>query len=323
MPAPQKLPRGSCDAISLHLHSIGRIPLLTHEEEITLGRAVQGLRQLNEIAEELTMRSGGIAPTDEAWAIAADLTLLQLKRGLRIGTRAKQRMVTANLRLVVTVARKYFGQQLELDDLIQEGNLGLIKAVDRFDPTRGYKFSTYAYWWIREGITRAIADKSRTIRLPVHIGDSLSKLRRAQQILWQSFDRPPSLEELSEETGFKPLDIREMLFRAQQPVSLDDGLPVDDDTTLLDRLRCNATQPGDQLTRTLLHQDLEKLLTELPGLEAQLLRLRYGINQPEPMTLSAVARTMGITRDTARGVERRAMAAVQERSQQVVDYIRA
>jgi RNA polymerase nonessential primary-like sigma factor len=323
MPAPQKLPRGSCDAISLHLRAIGRIPLLTHEEEITLGRAVQGLRQLNEIAEELTMRSGGIAPTDEAWAIAADLTLLQLKRGLRIGTRAKQRMVTANLRLVVTVARKYFGQQLELDDLIQEGNLGLIKAVDRFDPTRGYKFSTYAYWWIREGITRAIADKSRTIRLPVHIGDSLSKLRRAQQILWQSFDRPPSLEELSEETGFKPLDIREMLFRAQQPVSLDDGLPVDDDTTLLDRLRCNATQPGDQLTRTLLHQDLEKLLTELPGLEAQLLRLRYGINQPEPMTLSAVARTMGITRDTARGVERRAMAAVQERSQQVVDYIRA
>jgi RNA polymerase nonessential primary-like sigma factor len=284
---------------------------------------VQALRQLNEIAEELTMRSGGIAPTDEAWAIAADLTLLQLKRGLRIGTRAKQRMVTANLRLVVTVARKYFGQQLELDDLIQEGNLGLIKAVDRFDPTRGYKFSTYAYWWIREGITRAIADKSRTIRLPVHIGDSLSKLRRAQQILWQSFGRPPSLEELSEETGFKPLDIREMLFRAQQPVSLDDGLPVDDDTTLLDRLRCNATQPGDQLTRTLLHQDLEKLLTELPGLEAQLLRLRYGINQPEPMTLSAVARTMGITRDTARGVERRAMAAVQERSQQVVDYIRA
>ena len=323
MPAPQKLPRGSCDAISLHLRAIGRIPLLTHEEEITLGRAVQGLRQLNEIAEELTMRSGGIAPTDEAWAIAADLTLLQLKRGLRIGTRAKQRMVTANLRLVVTVARKYFGQQLELDDLIQEGNLGLIKAVDRFDPTRGYKFSTYAYWWIREGITRAIADKSRTIRLPVHIGDSLSKLRRAQQILWQSFGRPPSLEELSEETGFKPLDIREMLFRAQQPVSLDDGLPVDDDTTLLDRLRCNATQPGDQLTRTLLHQDLEKLLTELPGLEAQLLRLRYGINQPEPMTLSAVARTMGITRDTARGVERRAMAAVQERSQQVVDYIRA
>jgi RNA polymerase nonessential primary-like sigma factor len=114
-----------------------------------------------------------------------------------------------------------------------------------------------------------------------------------------------------------------MLFRAQQPVSLDDGLPVDDDSTLLDRLRCNATQPSDQLTRTLLHQDLEKLLTELPGLEAQLLRLRYGINQPEPMTLSAVARTMGITRDTARGVERRAMAAVQERSQQVVDYIRA
>jgi RNA polymerase nonessential primary-like sigma factor len=323
MPAPQKLPRGSCDAISLHLRAIGRIPLLTHEEEITLGRAVQALRQLNEIAEELTMRSGGITPSDEAWAADAGLTLHQLKRRLRIGTRAKQRMVTANLRLVVTVARKYSSQQLELEDLIQEGNLGLIKAVDRFDPTRGYKFSTYAYWWIREGITRAIADKSRTIRLPVHIGDSLSKLRRAQQCLWQRLGRPPSLEELADETGLKSLDIRETMFRAQQPISLDAGLPQEEDNSLLDRLHCSATDPGDTLTRALLHQDLEILLAELPGLEAELLRLRYGINRAEPMTLSAVARTMGITRDTARGVERRAVAAVQGLSERVVDYIRA
>ena len=132
MPAPQQPPRGSCDAISLHLRAIGRIPLLTHEEEITLGRAVQALRQLNEIAEELTMRSGGITPSDEVWAADAGLTPHQLKRRLRIGTRAKQRMVTANLRLVVTVARKYGTQQLELEDLIQEGNLGRITTRERF-----------------------------------------------------------------------------------------------------------------------------------------------------------------------------------------------
>ena len=165
MPAPTKLFSGSSDALSQHLRAIGRIPLLRPEEEITLGRAVQDLRRLEEAAEELTLRSGGSPPSPETWAAAVKLTPAALRRRLRLGQRARERMVAANLRLVVTIARKYNHSQLELEDLIQEGNLGLIRAVDRFDPTRGYRFSTYAYWWIREGISRAIADRSRAIQI--------------------------------------------------------------------------------------------------------------------------------------------------------------
>jgi len=323
MPAPQTLTRSSCDALSQHLRAIGRIPLLTSAEEITLGKAVQALRALEEVAEELTLRAGGTPPSLDTWAAEAGLTPQQLRRRRRMGQRARERMVAANLRLVVTIARKYASRQLELDDLIQEGNLGLIKAVERFDPTRGYKFSTYAYWWIREGINRDIADKRRTIRLTEHVGESLGKLRKAQQTLWQRLGRTPSIEELAEESGLKPLDIQETLFRAQQPVSLDAGQSHDGSSTLMDRIRCAGVAPDERLTSHLLSHDLESLLEDLPREEAELLRLRYGINQEAPMTLSAVARSMGVTRDTARGIERRAVAAVRERSRRVFDYLEA
>jgi RNA polymerase nonessential primary-like sigma factor len=322
MTAPQKLTRSSCDALSTHLRNLARIPLLTHEEEITLARAVQALRSLGDISEELTLRSGGQAPSLDVWAAEAGLTPLELVRRRRRGQRAKQRMVSANLRLVVTIARKYASRQLELEDLVQEGNIGLIKAVERFDPTRGYKFSTYAYWWIREGITRAIADKGRTIRLPVHVGEVLSKLRRAQQTLCQQLGRTPSVDELAAFTGFKPLDIEEILFRAQQPVSLDAGQQHEGDGSLLDRIHCSSSQPEQRLVGQLFSSDLEQLLHELPTQEAQLLRLRYGINGLEPQNLSSVARSMGVTRDTARGIERRALAAVRGLSHKVVDYIK-
>jgi RNA polymerase nonessential primary-like sigma factor len=322
MTAPQKLTRSSCDALSTHLRNLARIPLLTREEEITLARTVQSLRRLDEIGEELTLRVGGRTPSLEAWAAEAGLTPLELLRARRRGLRARQRMVSANLRLVVTIARKYASRQLELDDLIQEGNIGLIKAVERFDPTRGYRFSTYAYWWIREGITRAIADKSRTIRLPVHVGEVLGKLRRAQQTLSQQLGRTPTIEELAGTTGFKPLDIEELLFRAQQPVSLDAGQQHEfDGNSLMDRIHCSAIQPEQRLVGQLFSNDLEQLLHELPAQEAELLRLRYGMNGVEPQNLSAVARSMGVTRDTARGIERRALAAVRDLSYRVVDYI--
>ncbi|MEB3307101.1 MAG: sigma-70 family RNA polymerase sigma factor [Cyanobacteriota bacterium] len=321
MPAPQKRPRGGCDAFGRHLSFIGRIPLLTPEEEITQARAVQQGLRLMEIKEELKLRGGGMSPSQEAWAAEARLSISRLERQIRHAERAKERMVTANLRLVVSVARKYAHHQLELEDLIQEGTLGLIKAVDRFDPARGYRFSTYAYWWIREGISRALADKSRSIRLPAHMVDLLSKLRRAQQTLWQELGRTPNLSELAFATGFKPLDIREALFRAREPLSLDSAKASQNELRLMDSLRCTASAPQDRLTELQLRQDLEGVLAELPAHEAELLRLRYGMNGADPMNLCAVARELGITRDTARGIERRANAAIRRLSNRVIDYL--
>ncbi|NBQ20238.1 MAG: sigma-70 family RNA polymerase sigma factor [Synechococcaceae bacterium WB6_3B_236] len=321
MAAPQKLNRGCYDALSQHLVAVGRIPLLTHPEEITLGRAVQNLRRLEDISEELTLRSGGKLPSLEAWSAEAGLSPQQLQQQQRQGRRARQRMVTANLRLVVTIASKYLHGQLELEDLIQEGNLGLMKAVDRFDPRLGYKFSTYAYWWIREGITSAITDKSRSIRLPLHVARNLGKLRRSQQELLQRLGRIPTVEELAEATGLKPLEIRETLFRSQHTISLDGSGSGDDDGSLLDQLSCSAEAPSERITGHLFRQDLETLLGELPSTEAELLRLRYGINESEPMSLSAAAQKMGVSRDLARGIERRAVAALKDRSERVVDYL--
>mgnify|MGYP003349672515 CR=1 FL=1 len=172
--------------------------LFRSEEEITLGKAVQALRRLDDIAEELTLRAGGKAPSLETWAAEAGLTPEQLRRRRRIGLRAKDRMVAANLRLVVSVAKKYTKRNMELLDLIQEGTIGLVRGVEKFDPTRGYKFSTYAYWWIRQGITRAIAEKSRTIRLPIHITETLNKLKKGQRELSQLLGRTPTVTELAE-----------------------------------------------------------------------------------------------------------------------------
>jgi RNA polymerase primary sigma factor len=294
--------RGS-DPISWYLSTIGRVPLLTPAEEIELGNQVQAMMRLTEEEPE----SGY---TDKQ------------KKTIRVGRRSKERMMKANLRLVVSVAKKYQGKGLELLDLIQEGSLGLERAVEKFDPTRGYKFSTYAYWWIREGITRAIAAKSRTVRLPVHVGETLSKLRRAQHTLWHELGRAPRLDELADHTGLKELDIRETLFRAQQPLSLDSA-PSEDDASLLDRIACSGEEPGEGLTRTHMRHDIQDLLKHLPADQAELLRLRYGINAESPMPLSAVARNMGVTRDTARGIERRAINNVKELSERVIDYLEA
>jgi RNA polymerase nonessential primary-like sigma factor len=322
MPAPQRLNSSSCDALTHHLRAIGRIPLLSHEEEITLSRAVQKAQQLLDVSEELRIRAGGVAPSLETWAAEARLTPLELKRKLRLGKRAKNRMVAANLRLVITIARKYASLQLELEDAVQEGNLGLIRAVERFDPTRGYKFSTYAYWWIREGITRAISSKSRSIRLPVHVNETLIRLRRAQNTLWHELGRAPSMDELAVHTGLKELDIRETLFRAQQPVSLDSP-PSGSDANLLDRVASKEESPDQGLCRSHMRDDIQSLLKDLPDKQSELLRLRYGIDAESPMPLSAVARSMGITRDTARGIERRAINSFQQKSDRIIDYLQA
>jgi RNA polymerase nonessential primary-like sigma factor len=323
MPAPQKRPKGRCDALIHHTAAVARIPLLTACEEISLAREVQKGRQLMEVKEEMTIRSGGPIPSLEAWALETGLSVRQLQHCLHRAERARSRMVLANLRLVISMARRYQHRPGDLDDLIQDGTIGLIRAVERFDPSRGYRFSTYATWWIRDGIGSALINRTRTIRLPSTMVDQLHRLRQCQHRLGQKLGRDPSLAELAQETGLKALDIRETLFRAQQPLSLDAQQGADGELRLVETLACHKTDLHDQVTMTLMRQDIERLLDHLPTAEAMLLRFRYGLNDEAPLSLSATARRMRITRDAARGLERRANASIRELSRGFADYLEA
>jgi len=323
MPAPQKRPQGRCDALSLNMRAIASTPLLSAAEEIWLARQVQKGQQLLEVKEEITIRSGGVAPSRSAWALEAGMTQRQLQRFLHRAERGRSRMVVANLRLVISLARRYPHRPGELEDLIQEGTIGLIKAVERFDPSRGYRFSTYATWWIREGIGSALINRGRTIRLPSTMVDQLNRLRQCQQRLGQQLGRDPSLAELAEATGLNPLDIREVLFRAQEPLSLDAQSGSGSEQKLMETLACRTSNPQDQLAITLMQQDIARVFQDLSDPEATLLRLRYGLNAEKPLSLSATARRMGISRDRARGLERRANAAIRELSRHHLAYLGA
>jgi RNA polymerase nonessential primary-like sigma factor len=323
MPAPQKRPKGGCDALSQHMRAIGRIPLLSADEEISLARLVQSGCRATDVAQEMKLRAGGVAPSLAAWSREAGMEVSQLQRCLREANQARSRMVVANIRLVVSMARRYQHTPGDLEDLIQEGTIGLIRAVERFDPSRGYRFSTYATWWIRDGITSALVAKGRTIRLPSTMVDQLHRLRQTQQSLSQQLGRDPNLEELAAATGLKSLDIREVLFRAQEPLSLDGHQASQSELSLLDSLACEVSRPQERVDATLMREDLHQLLDELPEQEAELLRLRYGITAGEPLSLSATARQMGITRDTARGLERRANATIRRVSRRFMDHLEA
>ncbi|QCH15678.1 RpoD/SigA family RNA polymerase sigma factor [Synechococcus sp. CB0101] len=314
---------GGTDLVRSYLRDIGRVPLLTHEQEITLGRQVQELMALEEQREELRLRAGGEDPTDAQLAEAAQLTPQQLKKRLRSGQRAKERMVAANLRLVVSVAKKYTKRNMELLDLIQEGTIGLVRGVEKFDPTRGYKFSTYAYWWIRQGITRAIAEKSRTIRLPIHITETLNKLKKGQRELSQELGRTPTVTELAEFVELPEEEVKDLLCRARQPVSLETKVGDGDDTELLDLLAADGTQPEELVDGECLRSDMRDLLDQLPELQGRVLKMRYGIGIEEPMSLSSIARELEMSRDRARSLERRAHEEMRRLSQQMGAYLAA
>jgi len=311
------------DLVRSYLRDIGRVPLLSHEQEITLGRQVQELMALEELREELTMRSGGEEPSEAQLAEAAGMVPAQLKRRLQGGRRAKERMVAANLRLVVSVAKKYTKRNMELLDLIQEGTIGLVRGVEKFDPTRGYKFSTYAYWWIRQGITRAIAEKSRTIRLPIHITETLNKLKKAQRELSQELGRTPTVGELAVAAELPEEEVKDLLCRARQPVSLETKVGDGEDTELLDLLAGEGAGPEEMVAGECLKGDLRELLEQLPELQERVLRLRYGMEGEEPMSLTGIARTLGLSRDKTRNLERRALEQIRSRSRELQAYLSA
>ena len=297
------------DLVRSYLRDIGRVPLLTHEQEITLGRQVQELNSLEQLQSDLDINSVEDSSL-EALAKAAGLTVAQVKKKLRSGQRAKERMVAANLRLVVSVAKKYTKRNMELLDLIQEGTIGLVRGVEKFDPARGYKFSTYAYWWIRQGITRAIAEKSRTIRLPIHITEMLNKLKKGQRQLSQELSRTPTVTELAEYVGLPEEGVKELMCSARQPMSLEMKIGEGDDTVLMDLLSGDAELPSEQIEMNCMKGDLRIMLDQLPERQSRVLRLRYGMDGEDPMSLTGIGRVLGISRDKVRRIERDGLASI-------------
>ncbi len=308
------------DVVNSYLRDIGRVPLLTNEQEITLGRQVQDLMKLENLERELE-NVNGKKPTHEELANEAGIEIEILKKKLKRGNHAKERMVSANLRLVVSVAKKYTKRNMEILDLIQEGTIGLVRGVEKFDPARGYKFSTYAYWWIRQGITRAIAEKSRVIRLPIHITEILNKLKKGQRELSQQLARTPSMKELADYLDFSVEEVKELMFRASQPVSLDAKVGNGEDTILLDLLSSDDDIPNHQIEMDCMKRDLESLLQRLPERQNRVLRMRYGLNGEEPMTLTGIGRILGISRDRVRNLERDGLKGLRAHGNAVEAYI--
>jgi RNA polymerase primary sigma factor len=281
--------RLSADSIGWYLSNIGRVPLLTPAEEIELAHHVQAMKQLLQLpSEQLTPRQ---------------------KHQIRMGTRARDRMMAANLRLVVSVAKKYQNQGLELLDLVQEGAIGLERAVDKFDPAMGYKFSTYAYWWIRQGMTRAIDNSARTIRLPIHVSEKLSKMRRITRELSHRFGRQPNRLELAHAMGMQPEELEDLISQSAPCASLDAHARGDDDRSTLGELIAdpNSNESMDSMDRNLQKEHLGTWLSQLNERERRIIELRFGLEGNEPLTLAEIGRQINVSRERVRQLEAKAI----------------
>ena len=281
--------RLSADSIGWYLGTIGRVPLLTAAEEIELAHHVQAGKQLQSLEPEQRTP--------------------QQNRRIRMGQRARDRMMAANLRLVVSVAKKYQNQGLELLDLVQEGAIGLERAVDKFDPAMGYKFSTYAYWWIRQGMTRAIDNSARTIRLPIHISEKLSKMRRITRELSHRLGRQPNRLELAHALGTSPDELEELLAQTAPCASLDAHARGEEDRSTLGELIADpaSNEHLDSMDRHLQKEHLGTWLAQLNDREQKILRLRFGLEGTEPLTLAEIGRQINVSRERVRQLEAKAI----------------
>jgi len=310
-------PRATGDSVRAYLRDIGRIPLLEHDEEILLGRKVQRLMEIK-ASEELLEN-----PSKEELANSLGLTIKELRRELRDGEKAKDKMVTANLRLVVSVAKKYTKRNMELLDIIQEGTIGLVRGVEKFDPGRGYKFSTYAYWWIRQGITRAIAEKSRAIRLPIHVTENLNRLKKAQRELSQINGCMPSIFQLSDYLELSVDDIKDLMCKARQPTSLEVKIGENKDTAIIDLLEDETQTPDMLLEKAFIKEDIREMINDLPDLQAAVISMRYGIGEEvlEPLSMTAIGQILNMSRDRVRTLEHKALRQLKMSSDMVSEYL--
>ena len=281
--------RLASDSIGYYLSSIGRVPLLTATEEIELAHRVQNMKKMLEIPE-----------------IERSSKNLRL---IKIGKRARDRMMSANLRLVVSVAKKYQNQGLELLDLVQEGAIGLERAVDKFDPAMGYKFSTYAYWWIRQGMTRAIDNSARTIRLPIHISEKLSKMRRVSRELSQKSGRQPTRLEMATAMGIEQKDLEDLISQSAPCASLDAHARGEEDRSTLGELipDPNGEEPMEGMDRNIQKEHLGTWLTQLNEREQKIMKLRFGLDGEEPLTLAEIGRQINVSRERVRQLEAKAI----------------
>ncbi len=300
------------DPVRMYLKEIGKVPLLNPDEEIVLARDMSA----GNLAQEQLDHMEGMELSEEE--------VKELRRLVKAGERAKQKLAEANLRLVVSIAKRYVGRGMLFLDLIQEGNLGLIKAVEKFDYTKGYKFSTYATWWIRQAITRAIADQARTIRIPVHMVETINKVIRVSRQLLQELGHDPSAEEIAEEMRMPVDKVREILKIAQEPVSLETPIGEEEDSHLGDFIQDEgASEPSEAASFTLLKEQLVDVLSTLTPREEKVLKLRFGIEDGRTRTLEEVGKEFNVTRERIRQIEAKALRKLRHpsRSKKLKDFL--
>jgi RNA polymerase nonessential primary-like sigma factor len=313
-------PKYTGDMVRAYLHEIGKVPLLTHEQEIEYGKQVQKMMFLHELKKSIELESSQPISSEE-WASRAAISTTELDRILRQGHRAKQKMIEANLRLVVAIAKKYQKRNLEFLDLIQEGSLGLERGVEKFDPLRGYKFSTYAYWWIRQAITRAIAQQARAIRLPIHITEKLNKIKKTQRELSQQLGRSPSSSEIAAALELDPAQIRDYLNISRQPISLDVRVGDHQDTELSELLEDPSVSPERYTAQESLRQELQTTLSELTAQQRQVIVLRFGLEGGVELSLAKVGEILNLSRERVRQLEHQALSHLRRRHASFRDYV--